>query len=113
MPGPVSDSYPMPVDHGMRVNWRRDMKRRGYKYFVLKAQDFLTAIGNKEAETFSVMLRKHEDWRTRKKKRPSNNYWVANRDEPFADIIERVIFGKCTETQLQEARDALGLPRQP
>jgi len=91
MPGPVSQSsYPFPE---LKDLWLEDLEKNGLKFFVLKAEDFLSALDEDEVEQFNDLLKKHEQWRLDKGKKSSNKYWVCNRDEPYAEEVRKLIFG--------------------
>jgi len=89
MPGPVSDS--LPIINAFKEGWQSALREDGFKYFVLKCEDFLNALTSKEARAFDRMLQKHESYRVKKGKSSSNRYWVVNRDEPYADEVKRLI----------------------
>lgn len=74
--------------------WLQDFKEKKLKYFVLKAEDFLNALNDEEIDIFNRMLKKHEMWRVKKGKTEYNQYWVVNRDEPYADQVKKLIFGE-------------------
>lgn len=90
-PGPVSDSMPTPRDVTKR-QWLKEMKVKKFKYFILKAEDFLQALDADEIEHFNYFMQQHEKWRVEHGKTPSNDYWVVNRDEPYADQVCALIF---------------------
>jgi hypothetical protein len=61
--------------------WKKDLNRKGFKFFVLKAEDFLDCLSEEEVEQFNYFLFKHEKYRISKGKTPSNSYYVINRDD--------------------------------
>lgn len=91
MPGPVSDS--MPTYRAVDANdWRHKLRAQGFKYFVLKAEDFLAALDADQVDEFNMMLQIHEAYRVHRGKPRANAYWVVNRDEPYADTVKALIF---------------------
>lgn len=91
MPGPISDSIPEVHDVDAK-EWRQWLRENGFKYFVLKAEDFLSALDADQVDEFNMMLKAHELYRVKRGKSMSNAYWVVNRDEPYADQVKALIF---------------------
>lgn len=89
MPGPVSQSYFGPPD--FVDDWKEHLRSEGLKFFVLKAEAFLDALGEDDAAAFNEMLQKYERARMAALKPAANRYWVTNRDEPWADEVEAVM----------------------
>lgn len=87
MPGPVSDSFN--PDSVNPEAWRHRLQREGFKFFVLKAEDFLQAID--DCDLFDEMLVAHEQYRLSRGKPAANAYWVVNRDEPYAPLVRLCI----------------------
>jgi hypothetical protein len=65
----------------LKEDWIKDFTKQGYKFFVLKAEDFLDCLTEEEVIMFNEFLRKHEQYRLGKGKTPFNNYYVVNRDD--------------------------------
>lgn len=92
MPGPVSDSYkgPPSASPDFRQNWIEQMRREGFKFFVLKAEDVLNGMDLEELLDFNDILQRYNDRRADVGK-SVNSYFVVNRDEPYADEVRRLI----------------------
>jgi hypothetical protein len=69
----------------------RKMFEDGFKYFVLKIDDFLASLDDEEIKLFNIFLYKHENYRESKGKRRTNSFWVVNRDEPYAPKVRELI----------------------
>ena len=91
MPGPVSQSNPGPPDLTMREAWQKEIDAKGLKYFVIKIEDLFDALDDEEIECFNYFLRRNEQRRVFKGKKPFNEYWVVNRDEGYAGQVKRII----------------------
>lgn len=66
---------------GLKENWLEKLKKDGFKYFVLKAEDFLTSLTEDEIIQFNNFLNNHQNYRIKLGKTPFNNYYVVNRDD--------------------------------
>jgi putative SOS response-associated peptidase YedK len=75
--------------------WVRDHK---LKYFVLKMEDWFAALTDNDLMLFNGMLQKVERYREGLGKSPNNDYWIVNRDEPYADLVKSLIFEKTYAT---------------
>ena len=85
---------PMPPPNpslDIREDWRRHLKTRRMKYFVIKAEEFLEALSAEEARKFNILLRKYERYREESGKCAYNNYYVVNRDENYANVVKDLI----------------------
>lgn len=91
MPGPVSDSMPEMFDLPFKQRWLQELNDNGIRYFVLKIEDFFRSLDDLEVAEFNNMLRKCERFRKSKGKKASNDYWIVNRDEPFASKVKKLI----------------------
>ena len=67
---------------------KNEFKSNGFKYWVLKIEDFIDALSEAELNAFNEMLSKHEEYRLSCGKTPSNSYWVVNRDDTPIDNLE-------------------------
>ena len=74
-----------------KEEWLEHLKEQGFKFFVLKAADFLSALTLDEVEQFNAMLKKCETYRESIGKKSFNNYWVVNRDEAYATEVKKLI----------------------
>lgn len=73
--------------------WKKQMKSSGFKYFVLKIDDFLNALGQYEGQKFNEFLDIYNIYREKLGKAESK-YWVVNRDDvPHIKTWEE--FAKC------------------
>lgn len=60
------------------------------KYIVIKTQDIKDYLQGSDANMLMYLYKRIErcrEWEGKKK----NNYVVVNTDEPYADIVERII----------------------
>ncbi len=71
--------------------WLEDLKKEFFKYFVLKAEDFLPSLNRFQLEEFNLMIKQYEEYRKSKGKKEHNQYWIINRDEPYADQVKKII----------------------
>lgn len=68
------------------------MEQNGFKYFVLKAEEFLESlIDDDEATFFNEMLQGYGRYRLENGKTKANSYYIVNRDEPWADEVRAVM----------------------
>lgn len=73
--------------------WKKQMKSSGFKYFVLKIDDFLDSLGQYESQKFNEFIETYNKYRKRLGKEESK-YWVVNRnDVPHIKTWEE--FAKC------------------
>lgn len=54
------------------------MKERDYKYWIVKIEDFVDALSERELNNFFNMLDRYNEFRLPK---PTNSYFLINRDE--------------------------------
>jgi len=55
------------------------------KYIVIKLEDARTKLDSREKATLTRYLQKLDN---------ENQYWVVNKDEPYAKNVQALIFGK-------------------
>jgi hypothetical protein len=91
MPGPVSDSLPTPKDSRIKDAWRAEIRARGFRYFVLKADDVFAALSERDIKSFDRMLHKIEDSRQRRGKPISRAYWIFARHWRGAAAVKELI----------------------
>lgn len=59
--------------------WKKWMKNQGFKFLVLKIEDFLDSLKEeKDIIMFNNFLRKYNEFREPK---PINEYYVVNKDD--------------------------------
>lgn len=75
----------------MKETWLKELKRQGFKYFVIKIDEFFDALNEDEIEFFNDLLALYNKHRTKKGKSAYNNYWIVNRDEKYANEVKRII----------------------
>ena len=81
----------MSIEH-IKKEWLSAMKKKDFKYFVLKAEDFLKCLDEDEVIQFNNFLEKHENFREARRKPRANNYFVVNRDDtPIKTVDEFLI----------------------
>jgi hypothetical protein len=81
----------MKINRTSKEEWLEHLITKKIKFFVLKSEDFLTCLNDEEIDLFNDMLRKHENYRVSIKKKPVNNYYVVNTDEPYSEEIRKNI----------------------
>lgn len=59
-------------------NWKLQMEELGYKYFVIKADDWFDSLTEEQLLKFNEMLSKYNHFREPK---PINSYFLINQDE--------------------------------
>ncbi len=76
----------------IKEEWKLQLEKQGFKYFVLKVEDFLNSLNENEIYDFNEMLRNYNECRESK---PINSYFLINRDEyDFKSIDEFLEFLK-------------------
>lgn len=61
-------------------NWKLQIKASGFKYFVLKCDDFLDSLGQYHGQKFNEFLDMYNKYREKLGK-DINKYWVVNRED--------------------------------
>lgn len=75
----------------LKEEWKKSMDESKLKYFVIKAED-LFELDSDDVVVFNDLLMKMENIRRWKKgKSASNNYYIVNRDEPYANEVKKII----------------------
>ena len=64
--------------NNLKEDWIYQMKSRGFKYFVLKAEDFLESLTESEILEFNDFLITYNEYR---KPKPINTYFIIDRDD--------------------------------
>jgi len=67
------------------------------KYYVLKRYDIIDALTPKQKQDFLEILTTIDSFRDGKGKK-SNTYVVVNEDEPYTDIVWKLVEFNCTHT---------------
>ena len=67
------------------------MRRAGFKFFVIKAEDLFSTLNENGLLLFGDLLDEFNKWRREVRGKPINSYYVINRDEPYADEIRDVL----------------------
>lgn len=62
-------------------------------HIVIKKEDVLKYLEEPEQIALENMLLKISEGRAGDKKRPVNNYYICNTDEPYAEVVHGVIAG--------------------
>lgn len=70
--------------------WKKDLEKDGFKYFVLKMEDLFEACDEDWIFGFNEILKKYNAHRETLGK-SINNYWLVNRDEPYANQVKEII----------------------
>ena len=61
------------------------------KFIVLKREDAIRHLSTEQIRQLDSILETVEQCRAAQGKRPANNYWICNKDEPYADDVQRLI----------------------
>ena len=95
MPGPVSDSLPMPSNRGVlkrwAEGWRQSLAEKGFRYFVLKAEDVFDALTPQQLNQFNKLLQRIEQHRETEGKPGSRSYWVYARHWKGSNSVKALI----------------------
>ena len=62
-------------------------------HVVIKRKDILKYLEEPEQITLEEMLNKIICGRAKDNKKPVNNYYVVNKDEPYAEVVHGIIIG--------------------
>lgn len=62
-------------------------------HVVIKREDILKYLEESEQIALEEMLNKIIRGRTKDNKKPINNYYVVNKDEPYAEVVHGIIIG--------------------
>lgn len=62
-------------------------------HIVIKKEDILKYLEEPEQIALENMLAKISEGRAGDRKRPVNNYYICNADEPYAEVVHGVITG--------------------
>lgn len=62
-------------------------------HVVVKREDILKYLEEPEQIALEEMLNKIIRGRTIDHKKPINNYYVVNKDEPYAEVVRGIIIG--------------------
>ena len=62
-------------------------------HIVIKREDALKYLTEVEYQTLEQLQNKISSGRAKDKKKPFNNYYVCNTDEPYAEVVRGVIVG--------------------
>lgn len=62
-------------------------------HLVVKIEDILKYLEEPEQITLEEMLNKISRGRAKDNKNPCNNYYVVNKDEPYAEVVHGIIIG--------------------
>lgn len=62
-------------------------------HVVIKREDVLKYLEEPEQISLEEMLNKISHGRAKDNKKPVNNYYVVNKDEPYAEVVYGIIIG--------------------
>ena len=62
-------------------------------HVVIKREDILKYLEEPEQIALEEMLNKITRSRAKDNKKPTNNYYVVNKDEPYAEVVHGIIIG--------------------
>ncbi len=62
-------------------------------HVVVKKEDIFKYLEEAEQIALKKMLNKIIRGRVKDHKKPSNNYYVVNKDEPYAEVVHGIIIG--------------------
>ena len=62
-------------------------------HVVIKREDILKYLEEPEQIALEEMLNKITRGRAKDNKKPTNNYYVVNKDEPYAEVVHGIIIG--------------------
>lgn len=62
-------------------------------HVVIKREDILKYLEEPEQIALEEMLNKITRGRAKDNKKPINNYYVVNKDEPYAEVVHGIIIG--------------------
>uniref|UniRef100_A0A6H1Z8R4 Uncharacterized protein n=1 Tax=viral metagenome TaxID=1070528 RepID=A0A6H1Z8R4_9ZZZZ len=95
MPGPVSNSMPMPSDKALKEAWRDEwlvsLRQQGARYFVFKIKDAFEALSPAELDRLNKMLAKMEQYRMKRGTAANRRYWVFGRHWPGAEMFHQLM----------------------
>lgn len=74
----------------LKMNWKKQMEKEGFKYFVIKMEDLFESLDENWINGFDQILKKYNNYRESKGKQ-INNYYVVNRDEKYSNEIKQII----------------------
>ena len=63
------------------------------KYIVIKREDAIKYLTEVEYQTLDVLLNTIVNGRAKDHKKPINNYYICNTDEPYAEVVYGIIIG--------------------
>lgn len=69
------------------------MIKKENTHVVIKREDILKYLEETEQITLDEMLNKIIRGRAKDNKKPINNYYVVNKDEPYAEVVHGIIVG--------------------
>lgn len=70
-----------------------DINVKQNTHIVIKREDALKYLTEIEYTSLQFMLNKIAGRREKDNKKPVNNYYVCNIDEPYAEVVHGVIMG--------------------
>lgn len=78
-------------------------------HVVIKREDILKYLEEPEQIALEEMLNKITRGRAKDNKKPTNNYYVVNKDEPYAEVVHGIIIGGETvkEQSLSDKKERL------
>jgi hypothetical protein len=62
-------------------------------YIVIKQEDVKKYLSQEEIHVLINIIGKISNERMKDNKHPDNTYYVCNTDEPYADVVHKVIIG--------------------
>lgn len=69
------------------------MIKKENTHVVIKREDILKYLEEPEQIALGEMINKIIRGRAKDHKKPINNYYVVNKDEPYAEVVHGVILG--------------------
>ena len=74
------------------------------KFIVLKREDAVKHLSTEQLRQLEDILKTVEQCRAAQGKKPSNNYWAVNQDEPYGPDVHRLIeWGEVNKRLIREA----------
>ncbi len=78
----------------LRKNWKAEVEKNNFRYFVLKTKEVLEILSDNELEWFNYFLAKIEKQREKDGKPAFRDYWIAGRHwkcgPEVKETIERI-----------------------
>ena len=62
-------------------------------HIVIKREDALKYLTEVEYQTLEVLQNTITEGRAKDNKKPINNYYICNTDEPYAEVVRGIILG--------------------